>query len=1189
VTAPATTPPPASIGNAYTKALLDARSTGYALGAEGIARLRAMFGRAIQDLTRELALAGDDQVTVRRALALRAQIEATLALIERRIAEITRETAQATAEAVVAIHRDVNLDLARQHRPDLVGRLADSFDVVNVRAAATFAARGQVAATFRTLARRNVQEAAPALDLLLGSSIARGVSSGRLTKDVAALLAGGKPDLKTYGLDPSDVSGLRTLFSDARRIAVTETNNALREGNRMGLLASPIVKAVKWQTSGRHDAIAGLAPDECDDLAEGNDPEDLAELGPLPPGYYSPKRFPLAPHPYCACVQGGPTIFYRPSEWGKILGRKPPEPTLTDFEVLVARALALLDEGKDRRIVFRAMRAEFPGETAERIGQAITEAEIRANREGFVIVNADGFLEDSGGATTGGNYKSRTAATTVLNRYRARWDRGDKGGIFSDPHGWRVVRASLAKARPSPGDDKTDDQLVAALKTYVLEERPTFGLASANKITLLASRELQVDRVRLFPLLDRARRELAVEDHDEILARAVQLLKAPGGGKPRVEILVEEFGILQEDASRILAEADALPKEKTFEEWVEAAIEILRGNGFKPGATAIALVGQGATAEVAAQATEEAMNRLANVDDDEVVDRAKTLLRGGVTIEEVPFRLQSQYKIGTARAYALTQRALAELGSAVDYAAIETEARRIASRGFGPDDFDRIVDQLMNAFLGADRTRVEEIVRRVLTQENTVDYFEVRQWVEGVVASNPTIDRFTLFSRTMAQYPAADRSQVDDIVADVLAKAAGTLDPALRAELEAQVERELRAGSSATVIITLLNQDPRLDTVDRSVIERLVLAVQSAVASRISDADVEILARALLAQGKSGSEVENDLVRSVLAGDSARARRIVAPLLAARQAAEAARQAKTLGGGRQEAEVAREKLRAVAAEADAEIAALAAEKAALLDEISKLDAALAAERDRLRREMPLVSLADRLAAENSTEVGRLAEELSGRLLAVEDRAREARALRYERAIQAVEVPKHSAGTFNVRSRLPKIREKWQRGIDVLRRIVPKEVLDGFETDLKLKPGRAHYSTGDGAFMDKFDPFTTVVHELGHAIEYYRPEILRQSQAWRDGRTVGEGLQRLSKIYPRHGYGASEVTRPDKFFHAYIGKDYGTRASEVLSMGLEEMARDPIGFAEKDPDMFDFIFAVLRSAMDKNPAKRGKIA
>lgn len=59
------------------------------------------------------------------------------------------------------------------------------------------------------------------------------------------------------------------------------------------------------------------------------------------------------------------------------------------------------------------------------------------------------------------------------------------------------------------------------------------------------------------------------------------------------------------------------------------------------------------------------------------------------------------------------------------------------------------------------------------------------------------------------------------------------------------------------------------------------------------------------------------------------------------------------------------------------------------------------------------------------------------------------------------------------------------------------------------------------------------------------------------------------------YGPDEVTRKDKFFNAYIGKDYGNKSSEVNSMGVEYMWADPLKFVNADEDMFSFIFDSIR--------------
>lgn len=58
----------------------------------------------------------------------------------------------------------------------------------------------------------------------------------------------------------------------------------------------------------------------------------------------------------------------------------------------------------------------------------------------------------------------------------------------------------------------------------------------------------------------------------------------------------------------------------------------------------------------------------------------------------------------------------------------------------------------------------------------------------------------------------------------------------------------------------------------------------------------------------------------------------------------------------------------------------------------------------------------------------------------------------------------------------------------------------------------------------------------------------------------------------------EMTKVDKFSNPYMGKFYGdpsTGATEILSMGMEMMYANPVALAQKDPEMFDFIYSVVR--------------
>jgi hypothetical protein len=329
------------IGTSYTEALLEARARGFAIGGRSLELVEAAFRNVILQLEAELA--DDLALTPERATAIREQLLDLLGDLETEIAAHLTQGVRLTVEQVVALHQEVVLALAGQFAATEAASLVAGFAAVPARTVAVLAARRVNAATFETLVRRHLLEAAPALDELLISGIARGVSSRRLAGEIADLLRGEDPApgpliRASTALSDADRSAIRSLEYDARRIAVTETNNALREANTQALLASPIVLAAKWQTSGRHHVL-----DECDVLAT----FDFYGFGP---GMYPPEFWPLAPHPFCACVQGGPVLFRRPSEWG---APRPPAPALR----LHPATIAFPDEYERAWTIARVVRA----------------------------------------------------------------------------------------------------------------------------------------------------------------------------------------------------------------------------------------------------------------------------------------------------------------------------------------------------------------------------------------------------------------------------------------------------------------------------------------------------------------------------------------------------------------------------------------------------------------------------------------------------------------------------------------------------------------------------------------------------------------------------------------------------------------------------------------------------------------
>lgn len=96
-----------------------------------------------------------------------------------------------------------------------------------------------------------------------------------------------------------------------------------------------------------------------------------------------------------------------------------------------------------------------------------------------------------------------------------------------------------------------------------------------------------------------------------------------------------------------------------------------------------------------------------------------------------------------------------------------------------------------------------------------------------------------------------------------------------------------------------------------------------------------------------------------------------------------------------------------------------------------------------------------------------------------------------------------------------------------------------------------------------------VHEIAHRMERVMG-LIEAERRFYEERTAGESAEWLGG-----NYDASEVTRRDNFVNAYIGKDYGGRAYELVSMGTEGI----IGFTDNvdlsyDEDMRDWITGIL---------------
>ena len=127
-----------------------------------------------------------------------------------------------------------------------------------------------------------------------------------------------------------------------------------------------------------------------------------------------------------------------------------------------------------------------------------------------------------------------------------------------------------------------------------------------------------------------------------------------------------------------------------------------------------------------------------------------------------------------------------------------------------------------------------------------------------------------------------------------------------------------------------------------------------------------------------------------------------------------------------------------------------------------------------------------------------------------------------------------------------------------------------------KTGRAYYDGSESVIT--VDPKSTrrlgtAVHEVGHRMEEANRGILFSETAYYSRRTKGEVKEKLSDVTGNWSYADYEVTRKDNFLEPYMGKDYGGKAYELVSMGFQLAYTDP-KFLLQDEDMAEWIFGLL---------------
>lgn len=185
--------------------------------------------------------------------------------------------------------------------------------------------------------------------------------------------------------------------------------------------------------------------------------------------------------------------------------------------------------------------------------------------------------------------------------------------------------------------------------------------------------------------------------------------------------------------------------------------------------------------------------------------------------------------------------------------------------------------------------------------------------------------------------------------------------------------------------------------------------------------------------------------------------------------------------------------------------------------------------------------------------------------------------RREKFLQALELPPEERGTLAHTARTD--RANIDAGFAFLNRFTRSSLTPGDKVKIKRTADRAH-AGADGSYINGRRMSASVVaHEAGHVLESRSPALRAKSVAFRDGRTIGEEPRWLGP-----GYRASEVTLDDEWVarggRVYTGKVYknsrgGDYATEIVSMGIERLMRDPADFYRQDLDYFTYLVNALR--------------
>jgi hypothetical protein len=198
----------------------------------------------------------------------------------------------------------------------------------------------------------------------------------------------------------------------------------------------------------------------------------------------------------------------------------------------------------------------------------------------------------------------------------------------------------------------------------------------------------------------------------------------------------------------------------------------------------------------------------------------------------------------------------------------------------------------------------------------------------------------------------------------------------------------------------------------------------------------------------------------------------------------------------------------------------------------------------------------------------------------------------EQAREAIEIPKEARKAVNLTmlTKTAAVKEKARAGAEIISRYVSANLIARTKIEVHALRGNRAFHRDGGIHINSGTSASTAAHEIMHGIEIQNPEVLKASAEFLYSRAAkGEVPQTLRKLTGLH-YDLREIAIEDDWAKrggdVYSGKVYSRfgvstgpqsiRATEVLTMGIERLHRDPLEFYTNDRQYFDFVINILRS-------------